>query len=151
MLNLYQMRRIRRLDRILYNLFKAFVFNALIISAILFSLKRPDFSREHLYATYLLLFVLIVLWRFFMLKIIVIYRKSGFNYSKVIIIGGGEVTKQLYSYFKNDNFLGVKLLAIFSDNKLKFDLDKKIFIGSIEDTKDFVVNNYIDEIFIQCH
>ena len=26
-----------------------------------------------------------------MLKIIVIYRKSGFNYSKVIIIGGGEV------------------------------------------------------------
>ena len=51
MLNLYQMRRIRRLDRILYNLFKAFVFNALIISAILFSLKRPDFSREHLYAT----------------------------------------------------------------------------------------------------
>ena len=147
MLNLYQMRRIRRLDRILYNLFKAFVFNTFIISAILFSLKRPDFSREHLYATYILLFVLIVVWRYFMLKVIVMYRKSGFNYSKVIIIGGGEVTKQLYSYFKSDNFLGIKLLAIFSDNKLKLDLDKKIYQGSIKDSKDFILNNSIDEIF----
>ena len=69
MLNLYQMRRIRRLDRILYNLFKAFIFNTIIISAFLFSLKRPDFSREHLYATYILLFVLIVVWRYFMLKL----------------------------------------------------------------------------------
>ena len=121
------MRRIRRLDKILYNLFKAFVFNTFIISAFLFSLKRPDFSREHLYATYILLFVLIVVWRYFMLKVIVMYRKSGFNYSKVIIIGGGEVTKNYILMGKSDNFLGIKLLAIFSDNKLKLDLDKKIY------------------------
>ena len=147
MLNLYQLKRIRRLDRILLNLFKAFVFNAIIISAILFSFKRPDFSREHLYATYILLFMLIVLWRFFMLKIIVIYRKSGFNYSNVVIIGGGEVARQLYNYFSSDNFLGVKLLAVFSDNKLSFDLDKNIYRGSVNDSKDFVLNNSVDEIF----
>ena len=64
MLNLYQLKRVKRLDKILYNLVKAFILNSLIISAFLFSLKRPDFSREHLYATYILLFMLIVLWRF---------------------------------------------------------------------------------------
>ena len=34
-LKLYKLKRIRRLDRILFNLFKAFIFNAFIISAIL--------------------------------------------------------------------------------------------------------------------
>ena len=89
MLSLYQLRRIRRIDRILFNLFKAFIFNSIIISAILFSLKASNFSREQLYATYILLFLLIIIWRIFMLKIIMIYRKSGYNYSNIVIIGGG--------------------------------------------------------------
>ena len=37
MLKLYELNRLRRLDRILYNLFKAFISNAFIISGILFS------------------------------------------------------------------------------------------------------------------
>ena len=147
MLNLYQLKRIRRLDRILFNLFKAFVFNAFIISGILFSLKRPDFSREHLYATYILLFVLIVIWRYFMLKIIMIYRKSGYNYSRVVIIGGGEVAMQLYYYFNSDDVLGVRLLGVFSDSKLKFNLNANIYQGDIKDSKDFILANSIDEIF----
>ena len=59
LVKLYELKRLTRLDRILYNLIKSFVFNAFIISAILFSFKVSDFSREHLYATYLMLFVLI--------------------------------------------------------------------------------------------
>ena len=147
MLNLYQLKRVKRLDKILYNLVKAFILNSLIISAFLFSLKRPDFSREHLYATYILLFMLIVLWRFFMMKIIIIYRKSGFNYSRVIIVGGEEVAMQLYSYFKSDNFLGVKLLAIFSDSKSKINIDKNIYQSTLDDVKKFVKKNNVDEIY----
>ena len=102
-LQLYKMKRLRRLDRVLFNLFKAFVFNAFIISAILFSLKASDFSREHLYATYILLFTLIMLWRYSAIKLIYLFRKSGFNYKRVIIIGGNEVANQLYTYFISDD------------------------------------------------
>ena len=56
MLKLYELNRIMRLDKVLFNLFKAFGFNILIITAVLFSLKQSEFSREHLYATYLMLF-----------------------------------------------------------------------------------------------
>ena len=45
MLQLYELKQIKRLDRILLNLFKAFIFNTIILSAILFSLKAPEFSR----------------------------------------------------------------------------------------------------------
>ena len=96
-IKLYDIQRITRLDRILFNLFKAGVINGLLISAILFSLKASYFSREHLYATYLFLFLAILAWRYFAIKLIYLYRKSGFNYRRVIIIGGGAVAEQLNS------------------------------------------------------
>lgn len=147
MLSLYQLRRIRRIDRILFNLFKAFIFNSLIISAILFSLKASHFSREQLYATYVLLFFLIIFWRFFMLKIIMIYRRSGFNYSKIIIVGGGDVANQLYNYFRSDDVLGVKLLAIFYEKHLKFKLNDKIYQSDLDKINQFVIDNNVDEIY----
>ena len=58
MLQLYELKQLKRLDRILFNLFKAFSFNILILTAILFSLKASEFSREHLYYSYLILFIL---------------------------------------------------------------------------------------------
>ena len=101
MLQLYQLKQLKRLDRILFNLFKAFAFNILILSAILFSLKASVFSREHLLYTYLMVFGLIIFWRYLAVKLIKLYRRSGFNYSRVVIIGGGEVAKQLNNYFND--------------------------------------------------
>ena len=125
-LKLYELKRIKRLDRVLYNLFKAFVFNAFIISAILFSLKEYAFSREHLYATYVLLFVLITLWRYSAIKLIYLYRKSGFNYNRVIIIGSAEVAKQLYTYFISDDVLGIRVKGVFADSNISFDIKENI-------------------------
>ena len=74
MLRLYQIKQLRRLDKIFFNLFKAFLFNAFVISGILFSLKGSEYSREHLYSTYLMLFILIMFWRYLAIKIIYISK-----------------------------------------------------------------------------
>ena len=147
MLKLYEIKQLKRLDRILFNLFKAFVFNALIMSAVLFSLKASEFSREHLYATYLMLLILIIFWRFIAIQSIKFYRKSGYNYSKIVIVGGGEVAKQLHSYFNSDDVLGVKLMGVFSDTEHTFDVKDGVTIGAINDLETFVLDNSIDEIF----
>ncbi|GIS08387.1 MAG: hypothetical protein CM15mP112_04990 [Flavobacteriales bacterium] len=34
-----------------------------------------------------------------------IYRRSGYNYSNVVIVGGGGVGHQLYNYFSSDDVL----------------------------------------------
>ena len=147
MLQLYQLKQLKRLDRILFNLFKAFAFNTLIISAILFSLKASEFSREHLYYTYFMLFGLIIFWRYLAVQLIKIYRKSGFNYSRVIIIGGGEVAKQLNNYFNSDDVLGVKLMGIFSDTEISFQINDNIISGDLEAMELFALKNDVDEIF----
>ena len=147
MLQLYELKQLKRLDQILFNLFKAFAFNILILTAILFSLKASDFSREHLYYTYFLLFGLIMFWRYLAIQLIKLYRKSGYNYSRVVIIGGGEVAQQLNNYFNSDNVLGVKLMGIFSDTEISFKTKEGIVSGDLEALELFALKNDIDEIF----
>ena len=147
MLKLYELNRIMRLDKVLFNLFKAFGFNVLIITAVLFSLKQSEFSREHLYATYFMLFGLIMGWRYLSIKLIKLYRKSGYNYSRVVIVGGGEVAQQLNDYFNSDVVLGVRLLAVFSDSDFSFEIKDSVKTGRLDSLEKFVLKNDIDEIF----
>ena len=147
MLQLYQLKQLKRLDRILFNIFKAFGFNALILSAILFSLKASEFSREHLYYTYLILFALIIFWRYLAIQLIKLYRKSGYNYSRVVIIGGGEVAKQLNSYFNSDDVLGFKLMGVFSDTEISFNTSEEVISSDLDSLELFALKNDIDEIF----
>ena len=147
MLQLYELKQLKRLDQILFNLFKAFGFNILILTAILFSLKASEFSREHLYYTYFLLFGFIMFWRYLAIQLIKLYRKSGYNYSRVVIIGGGEVAQQLNNYFNSDNVLGVKLMGIFSDTEISFKTKEGIVSGDLEALELFALKNDIDEIF----
>jgi len=147
MLKLYELNRIMRLDKVLFNLFKAFGFNVLIITAVLFSLKKSEFSREHLYATYLMLFGLIMCWRYLSIKLIKLYRKSGYNYRRVVIVGGGEVAKQLNDYFNSDDVLGVRLLGVFSDSHASFEIKDSVKTGALDNLEQFALKNDIDEIF----
>lgn len=147
MLKLYELNRIMRLDKVLFNLFKAFGFNILIITAVLFSLKQSEFSREHLYATYLMLFGLIMFWRYLSIKLIKLYRKSGYNYSRVVIVGGGEVAQQLNDYFNSDDVLGVRLLGIFSDSDVSFEIKDSVKTGTLDSLEQFALKNDVDEIF----
>ena len=147
MLKLYELNRIMRLDKVLFNLFKAFGFNILIITAVLFSLKQSEFSREHLYATYLMLFGLIMFWRYLSIKLIKLYRKSGYNYSRVVIVGGGEVAQQLNDYFNSDDVLGVRLLGVFSDSDFSFEIKDSVKTGKLDSLEQFALKNDIDEIF----
>ena len=80
-------------------------------------------------------------------KLIKLYRKSGFNYSKVVVIGGGEVAKQLNSYFNSDDVLGVKLMGVFSDTEISFNLKQGVNSGNLADLEQFVLQKNIDEIF----
>ena len=147
MLKLYELNRIMRLDKVLFNLFKAFGFNVLIITAVLFSLKQSEFSREHLYATYLMLFGLIMCWRYLSIKLIKLYRKSGYNYRRVVIVGGGEVAQQLNDYFNSDDVLGVRLLGVFSDSDFSFEIKDSVKTGTLDSLEQFALKNDIDEIF----
>ena len=146
-LQLYELSQLKRINKILFNLFKAFGFNILILAAVLFSLKASEFSREHLLYTYALLFVFIFLWRYISIQLIILYRKLGYNYSSVVIIGGENTAEQLYNYFNSNDGLGIKLMGIFSDTEISFEFKEGVKSGRLEDLEQFALKNGIDEIF----
>ena len=146
MLDLYSIKRLRRVDRIFFNLIRACIINVFALTAILFSLNDDSpFSREHLYYTYIGVFILVLLWRYISIKLIFLYRRYGYNYDRVLIVGGGDVAKGLHDYFFSDDILGIKLLGIFSDKKPIFKTDISVY--SIDRIKDFSIENEIDEIY----
>ena len=146
-LQLYELSQLKRIDKILFNLFKAFGFNILILAAVLFSLKASEFSREHLFVTYALLFVFLFLWRYISIQLIILYRRSGYNYSSVVIIGGENTAEQLYNYFNSNDGLGIKLMGIFSDTEISFEFKEGVKSARLEDLERFALKNDIDEIF----
>jgi len=146
MLDLYSIRRLKRVDRIFFNLIRASIINGFIIAAILFSLNDDSpFSREHLYFTYFGVFILVLMWRYLSIKLIFLYRRYGYNYDRVIIVGGGDVAKGLHDYFFSDDILGIRLLGIFSQNKLTFNSNVKS--ENLNMIKDFIIENEVDEIY----
>ena len=147
LLKLYDIKSVRRLDRVLFNLFKAALINGVALSGILFSLKASTFSREHLYATYAFSFGLVLLWRILALRLIYFFRKSGLNYKRVVLIGGGNVAKQLYNYINKKDVFGIRLLGIFSENEISFDVKDGIKKGAYEDLEAFAIKNNVDEIY----
>ena len=71
MLDLYAIKRLRRVDRVLFNLIRAGLINGFVLAAILFSLNDDSpFSREHLYYTYAGVFFLVLIWRYSSIKLI---------------------------------------------------------------------------------
>ena len=147
LLKLYDIKSIRRLDRVLFNLFKAALINGVALSGILFSLKASSFSREHLYATYAFSFGMILVWRILALRLIYFFRKSGFNYKKVILIGGGNVAEQLYNYIHKKDVFGIRLLGIFTDGETSFQVKENIKQGHFDDLQEFAIKNDVDEIY----
>ena len=146
MLDLYAIKRLRKVDRILFNLIRACFINVFALAAVLFSLNDDSpFSREHLYYTYIGVFILVLLWRYISIKLIFLYRRYGYNYDRVLIVGGGDVAKGLHDYFFSDDILGIKLLGIFSEKKPIFKTD--ILNLSIDKIKNFSIENEIDEIY----
>ena len=68
------------------------------MAAVLFSMKASTFSREHLMYTFIFGFILVVVWRVFALFLLKNYRRWGFNYRNVVIVGSGKIAQQLYTF-----------------------------------------------------
>jgi len=147
MLDIYKLKQLKRFDKIVYNLLKAFVFNAVIIGSILFSLKASEFSREQLYTTYLFIFLFIIFWRYIAVKSIHYYRRSGYNYKRVVILGSGDLSKQLFNYFTSDIAIGVRVKGIFSVDETAHRNTNNVVYDKLENYKQFVLENSIDEIY----
>ena len=61
------------------------------------------------------------------------------------MVGGENVAKQLYDYVNRDDVFGIRLLGIFCNKDITFDLKDNIKQGNLDDISEFAIKN-IDQV-----
>lgn len=143
---LYDIFRVTTIERVIYKLIQALIFHMLMIFACIVVLKFYDVSRKQILYAYLVFFTLVFIYRVLFLKSLKLYRRLGFNYRRVIILGAGPVGNDLFDFFTSDFSLGYRFLGFFDDNPEKCYHSDKV-IGTLADVEEFATKNHIDEIY----
>lgn len=102
------------------------------------------YSRQNLKIIFPLFFMAILLWKFGLYFIFVLYRKMGFNYRNVLIVGLTQNTRELRNYFMGNSLNGYRFVGYIAENKSK----KKSVIGTWSELKQMIELHDVDEIYI---
>lgn len=142
-LKTYDIYRVTRYEKIVSTLLKLFILQTLILTAFWVMKKAYYYSREQIMFTYMFLYPLVTTWRIGLIYSLKQYRKKGYNYRKIIIVGSGEMAQQFISVVERNTQFGYKIVGVFSDDKIEHEL----FKGNVNDVEAFAYNNEVDEIY----
>lgn len=129
---------------ILYTYIKTIVFFFFLFLLFFQVVTYNYYPRDDIKYLFVIFFSSLILWRFLIYYVFQFYRKLGYNYRNVIIIGYNDTATELKDYFKDNPWVGYRFNGFFTYQKS----DKKDIAGTYSDLERFVMNNKIDEIYI---
>ena len=138
----YNYLRTTSYTKIIQDTLKLILLYILIFEATLNLLDIQEFVHPFRISFYLSLLLLIPVGRLSFIELLKAYRKSGFNYRKVIIVGYNEAAEELRLFFERHPEHGYRFLGYF-DNEISDDRIK----GNLGDIQNFVLENQVDQIY----
>jgi Undecaprenyl-phosphate glucose phosphotransferase len=136
------------LEKVFINLIKSIALHFGIIFTIIVVFRLAlDVSRLQIGYTYIGCIFLFAVWRVALTRLIKAYRKSGRNYRRIVILGGGASGLEVKEVLLSDQSFGIKLLGFFDDIQ-KDDIQDMKYLGEISKFKPFSLKEAIDEVYI---
>ena len=77
---------------------------------------EPIFFKKFIFIAYLVFTLLIILWRCIWYYFIRFIRLKGYNQRNILVIGSGDIPKNLINYFQSNPQLGYKLVSTIDDD-----------------------------------
>ncbi|GHA57622.1 undecaprenyl-phosphate glucose phosphotransferase [Pontibacter akesuensis] len=143
LLNSYKFYRVTRIIKVFTNVLKVVLLYVLLVEAILNILNTDLYSREYLLLHYAILLSLVLSWRLFVIIFLRYFRRKGYNYRRVIIVGYNTAAKDLKKFFKQHPEHGYRFLGFFDDKETT----SKDVVGRIAEVENFIIENQVDEIY----
>lgn len=140
---LHKVSRISSFSSIVLGISKNIFAHLLIIVTIIYFLKYDIWLRSYLFYAYLIFLITILIWRGIYLYGIRLYRKYGYNYRNVAIVGYGELSEDIRKFLRLHPEYGFRFLGFFDNQPLA----TEHFLGSIKDLSRYIQVNRIDEIY----
>jgi len=78
-------------------------------------------------------------------KLLKLYRTRGFNFKRVVVIGGGTVGVRLIEEMLIDQGYGYHIVGFFDNNPKSRSVTA--YKGTLDDVEQFVKTNMVDELF----
>ncbi|MBC8111073.1 MAG: undecaprenyl-phosphate glucose phosphotransferase [Verrucomicrobia bacterium] len=143
MMEVYDIHRVSHSKTVIINLLKLLLLHVLLSTAFIVIREKAIYSRNFLLLAYFLMGSAVVIWRLVCLEIFRLYRIAGGNYRRIVIIGYGEIARELKSFFDVNPQYGYRFMGYFDDITTSAG-DVK---GDINSVKAFALNEGVDEIY----
>ena len=138
----YKISRTDRLSKVLRRQLSLITFHLLLITAFFVLGKAYHFSREQILITYIAFGLLDFIWKASFFYVLRLYRKQGFNFRNVVIMGYGDLTEDLKLFFRAHPEFGYRVVGTFDNRR-----QGNGIMGKMEDLKEFAQNNQVDEVY----
>jgi len=146
-LELYELPRILFIDKILSKNVFAIVVYTFLSGGLIFFITDYKFSRFFFGITIVVFMICILFWRILSIYLLKRYRRNGFNYRKIVLIGYNENLENLIEkVYLNPNY-GFKIAGLFTD-EVGNETINKYYKGSLSQVFDFLEENVLDEIVV---
>ena len=134
------------IDKIVQRAFSLVTVLVLLFATCLIFLNVGDLMATFLVVYYVVALVSFALWRVFVRLSLKLYRRKGYNFKRVVIVGAGKNGMELYQVMKDDLSYGFNICGFFDDNiALKDALPN--YLGSTKEVEGYVLKHEIDEIY----
>jgi Undecaprenyl-phosphate glucose phosphotransferase len=131
------------LDKVFFSLLRNTFIHIVIVYLTMIILRLYSISRLLLFFAFLLEIGILSVWRIIFYKFITQYRKSGFNYRNIIIIGDEKNSRNLAITFNEKSNFGYKIKGILSTKNFNCNTD----VYDIKDFKNIIDRYKPDEVF----
>jgi len=143
--------RVEPIESILFRTIKKLLIHAALISIFVVYLKYTDISRLRLLYFYMIFFVLLMVSRYFSMKLLKYIRAKGYNFKTFIVVGANESGEKIRKILAKDLTYGYKFLGFFDENINTSIVDPSSVMGGFAAIPQFVAEKKIDEMYVALH
>ncbi len=129
---------------ILFTYIKAIVFFFFLFLLFFQVVTFNYFSRDDIKYLFTIFFASLLFWKFLLYFAFHYYRKLGYNYRNVVIVGYNDKAIELKDYFNDNSWIGYRFKGFFTHQES----NRKDIAGTYNELEDFTIINKIDEIYV---
>ena len=136
--------RIILLDKVFANSLVSIGIHALFLLSMI-ALGGIRLPIKLYFTYYAMLCVVEPAWSLLSRRLIKFYRRKGYNYLRVAIVGANQISRRLYDDMLVDPGYGYKVMGFFDDRPtVTF---PNVYLGTVSDLQKFVKEKAIDQIY----
>ena len=139
-------RRVFYADKVVGQALKFVLTHAGIFVTLTSFLGPNDAPWQRVLFFYLVFFIALAAWWVISRQLVKLYRNRGFNFKRVIVIGGGTVGVRLIDEMLGDQGYGYHIVGFF-DNNPRAKSASAVYQGTLDDVESFVKTHQVDEMF----